>query len=190
MTKTRKLTTLAMLAALSVVLVAIIHIPIFPAAPFLQYDPADIPILIATFSFGPLAGLMVTAVVSVIQAFLVSGDGVYGMLMHFLATGAYVLVAGFIYRRKKTRTTGAVSLACGAATMVIVMIGLNLLITPFFTGGSVEDVKELLVPVIIPFNLIKAGINGLVTFLVYKPISNFVKHPSEKKEAKSAKNKV
>ena len=45
---TRKLTTLAMLAALAIVLVALIHFPLVPAAPFLEYDPADIPIFIGT----------------------------------------------------------------------------------------------------------------------------------------------
>ena len=59
---TRKLTTLAMLAALAIVLVALIHFPLVPAAPFLEYDPADIPIFIGTFLFGPAAGLALTAV--------------------------------------------------------------------------------------------------------------------------------
>ena len=48
--KVRKLVTMAMLAALSIVLVYVIHFPIFPAASFLEYDPADIPILIGTFA--------------------------------------------------------------------------------------------------------------------------------------------
>ena len=59
---TRKLTTLAMLAALAIVLVALIHFPLVPAAPFLEYDPADIPIFIGTFLFGPAAGLALSAV--------------------------------------------------------------------------------------------------------------------------------
>ncbi len=50
---TRRLTTMAVMAALSIVLVALIHFPIFPAVSFLEYDPADIPILIAGFAFGP-----------------------------------------------------------------------------------------------------------------------------------------
>lgn len=40
---TRKLTTLAMLAALAIVLVALIHFPLVPAAPFLEYDPRTSP---------------------------------------------------------------------------------------------------------------------------------------------------
>ena len=66
--KTRKLTTLAMLAALAIILVAFIHFPLIPAAPFLEYDPADIPILIGSFVYGPWVGLGLTAVVSILQA--------------------------------------------------------------------------------------------------------------------------
>ena len=49
-TKVRKLATMAMLVAISIVLVYLIHFPIFPGAAFLEYDPADIPILIGAFA--------------------------------------------------------------------------------------------------------------------------------------------
>jgi len=90
---TRKLTVMAIFVALSVVLVYLIHFPIFPAAPYLQYDPADIPILIGAFAFGPLAGVILTVVAAAIQAFLVVGDGIYGFLMHAIATSTLVVVA-------------------------------------------------------------------------------------------------
>ncbi len=43
MTNTRKLTTMAILTALSVCFVALIHFPIFPAVAFLEYDPRIFP---------------------------------------------------------------------------------------------------------------------------------------------------
>ena len=55
---TRQLVSMAMLGAISIVLVAVIHFPLIPAAAFLEYDPADIPILICAFAYGPLAGLL------------------------------------------------------------------------------------------------------------------------------------
>lgn len=51
-TQSVKIAKMAMLVAVSIVLVMIIHFPIFPAVAFLEYDPADIPILIGTFAFG------------------------------------------------------------------------------------------------------------------------------------------
>ncbi len=49
----QKLSFMSMLAAMSIMLVMLVHFSIIPAAPFLEYDPADIPILIGSFLFGP-----------------------------------------------------------------------------------------------------------------------------------------
>ena len=167
--ETRKLTTLAILAALSVVLVFLIHFPIFPQAPYLEYDPADIPILIATFAFGPLAGIAVTAVAAVTQGLTVSAQGgIYGIIMHIISTGTYVLVAGFLYRFKRSHAGAAISLVCGVLASAVVMVAANLIITPIYTGAPVEFVKGLLLPVIIPFNLLKSGVNGALTMMLYK----------------------
>ena len=90
-----KLAKMGMLVAISVILVYFIHFPIFPVVAFLEYDPADIPILIGTFAFGPLAGLLITVVVSLVQGLTVSAaSGAYGIIMHIIATGTFVLVAG------------------------------------------------------------------------------------------------
>lgn len=172
---TTRLAKMGILIAISIVLVWIIHFPIMPAAPFLEYDPADIPILIGTFAFGPLAGLILTVLTSLIQGFTVSAHGgPYGIIMHIIATGVFVLVAGNIYKKMKTRKGAAIALLAGALSMVAVMVPANLFITPIFMGAPREAVMALLLPAIIPFNLIKAGINGLVTFILYKRISPFL----------------
>ena len=91
--RTMRLVKMGAMVALSVALVYLIHFPIFPAVAFLEYDPADIPILIGTFAFGPLAGLVLTVVTSVVQGLTVSASsGLYGILMHVIATGVLVVV--------------------------------------------------------------------------------------------------
>lgn len=173
-TTTRKITSLAMLAAISIVLVYFIRIPMF--LPFLEYDPADIPIMIATFAYGPITGLLLTVVVSVVQGLTVSiGSGPLGILMHIFATGFFVLVAGNIYRRKKTRKSALLALGAGILVMTGAMVIWNLFITPLYMGTPMSAVAKLLVPAIIPFNLIKAGVNSGVTFLLYKSIARFIK---------------
>lgn len=173
---TRRIAVIGMLTALSVVLVALIHFPIFPAVSFLEYDPADIPILVCGFAFGPAAGILVTVIASVIQGFTVSAaSGIYGIIMHVLSTGAYVAVSSLIYRKSKA---AACSIVCGALTMVVVMFGANLVVTPYFMLNAVngETVRFVLglMPFILLFNAIKAGINGLVTFFIYKSISGLI----------------
>ena len=44
--RTKFIARLGVMAALSIVLAALFHFPLFPAASFLEYDPADIPILL------------------------------------------------------------------------------------------------------------------------------------------------
>lgn len=172
---TRKLVTQALLAAVAVVLVAFVHFPLIPAASFLEYDPADIPIFIGAFLFGPWAGLGLTVVVSVIQGITVSAaSGPIGIIMHILATGTFVVLAGSIYRRNRTRKGAVIALVVGSLAMTVVMCLCNLVFTPMFMGSTVGAVAQMLLPAIIPFNLAKAGINSLVTYVVYKSVSRVV----------------
>lgn len=166
---------MAMLVAISVVLVLIIHFPIFPAAAYLEYDPADIPIYIGTFAFGPMAGVVLTVLVSVIQGMTVSAGGqIWGIIMHIMATGSFAVVAGNIYKHKKDRKSAIAALAAGVLVMTVVMCLANLVITPIYTGMPREAVADMILPIILPFNLIKAGVNALITFLLYKRISPFL----------------
>lgn len=172
--KTVRLAKMGMLVAISIVLVYFIHFPIFPAVPFLEYDPADISILIGTFAFGPLAGILLTVVTSVIQGVTVSAaSGLYGIIMHVISTSVLVLVSGLIYKYNKTRKGAVIALLCGVAAMTLVMIGANMIITPLFMGVP-RNIVWSLMPFIAGFNAIKAGINSVVTFLLYKRISGFL----------------
>lgn len=168
---TRQLVSMAMLGAISIVLVAVIHFPLIPAAAFLEYDPADIPILICAFAYGPLAGLLLTVVVCFIQGF----SGIIGIVMHIFATGCCVLVTGNIYKRNKTRKTAVIALILGALVQTAAMVLMNMIFTPLFMGAPLETVLALMIPAIIPFNVLKAGINGVITFFLYKSISHLMK---------------
>lgn len=183
----KKLAVMAMLVALSIVLVSLVHFPIFAPVAFLEYDPADIPILIGTFAYGPLAGIVLTVVASLIQGFTVSAQsGVMGIAMHIFATSTLVLVAGTIYKIRHTRSGAVIALVAGVLAMTAAMMVFNHFITPYFITPDWSDaaavaanrayVDTLLVPFIAPFNLIKAGANSVVTFLVYKVVSRYIVH--------------
>ena len=119
---TRKLCTLGLLGAISVVLVAFIHFPVFPLTPFLEYDPADIPIFIGTLFYGPVAGLLLTVIVSVVQGLTVSAaSGVIGIIMHIVATGSFVVVFGLLTRKNKSIKRSVIALVLGIVTWTAVM---------------------------------------------------------------------
>ncbi len=172
----KKLVMIAVFSAISVVLVYLLRLPLFPAAPFLEYDMADVPIILVTFLYGPTAGLFTTVVVSVIQGLTVSaGSGIIGIIMHIVATGCYVLVAGNLYRYLKGIKGEILSLAGGTVAMVAVMSLWNLLLTPVFMNAPFEVVLNLMLPAILPFNLIKAGGNSVIAYFVFKAMEQIIK---------------
>jgi riboflavin transporter FmnP len=180
MTKTRKLTTTAVLTALSVALMMTVRFVIFNP---IEYDAGNIPILIGGFVFGPAAALAITAVTALIQAVTVSAvNGLWGAVMHIISTGTFVIIASVIYQRNRTFKRAIIGLVIGALATVVIMIPANLLIQPLWNGVPVEAVRQLLLPAIIPANAAKVAINGLITVLVYKPISNLIKLPAQKKK--------
>lgn len=175
-TKVIRTAIMAMLTALSIVSLYVIRLPLIPAAPFLEYDAADIPVLVGAMMLGPVSGIVTLLAVCLIQALTVSASsGWIGFVMHFIASSVLVLTASLIYKKKQTATSLIVGLVIGSIAMTAVMIPLNLVFTGIFLGAGVETVVGMLMPAIIPFNLLKAGINSVVTFAVFTPIKTILK---------------
>lgn len=165
---------MGMMAAIACVL-GLFRFPILPMVPFLTYDFADIPIIVSAFAFGPVAGLLITVVVSFIQAFLLGGDQLYGFIMHILASGSFVIVASLIYKGHKTKKMAIVSLIAATLVMIVVMGAANYFVTPYYYGGAaMKEMVVKLMPFILLFNLIKGVANSVITLLVYKRISPFL----------------
>ncbi len=167
----RELVTLAIFSALGMAL-SFIQIPIFPPAPWLQYDPSGIVTLTVALMYGPTAGIVVQ-LVSWIPKLIMSP---LGSLLTFVAMIGAVLVVGLIYKKFHNLKGAIVSLVLGSIVFICLAIAMNFIITPIYSPGvTVEDVAAMIVPILLPFNLIKCGINGVATGLLYKPVSNLVK---------------
>ena len=186
---TYKICVLGIMGALSIVLALVVRFPIFPQVAFLEYDMADVPIFLSTYMFGSVSGLILAAIVCLIQGFTVSASsGIYGIIMHFIATGTYAIVSGLIYSKHRNIKGAIVALVSGSLAWVLVMIPANLIITPLFMGVTVEVVLDLLLWIVL-FNLIKAFGNSLITFLLYKRMSILFKklfRVEDKKKAVTA----
>ncbi|MDD4694048.1 MAG: ECF transporter S component [Firmicutes bacterium] len=155
----RKLAVMSVLVALSIVFTMFIKIP-FPPAPFLVYEPGDVPILFGGLLFGPLAALVMTVTASVLMGFVVPSGGVFGVIMHIIATGLLTVIPAFLY--KGTLKSARMGLVLGALAMSLVMPILNVILNPIFYGMPREAVVKLLVPAIIPFNFSKAFLNAFI----------------------------
>ena len=165
---TKKLVLFAMFSAIAYILVALIRIPVML---FLSYEPKDVVITMAGFLLGPMAAPLVSLVVSLVEMFTVSGTGPIGALMNFLSTVSFCLPAALIYKKVHNGKGALLGLLAGSIAMIGVMLLWNWLITPIYMGYPREAVEAMLIPVFLPFNALKAGLNSAFTMLLYKPIA-------------------
>ena len=166
-TSVKKLVLLAMLAAMAYVIVSFIRIPVIL---FLKYEPKDVIITIGGFLLGPMASFITSLVVSFLEMVTVSETGPIGCLMNLISTCAFSCTAALIYKRKHTLKGAVVGLTAGWFFMVIAMLLWNWLITPLYMGVDRNTVETMLVPVFLPFNLLKGGLNSAMILLLYKPL--------------------
>ena len=164
---TKKLVTLAMLAAIAYIMVFLVRIPVVL---FLKYEPKDVIITIGGFLFGPLEAFLVSLVVSLVEMVSISDTGFIGAIMNLLSSCSFACVAAFVYKRKRSLAGAALGLATGSVVMVIVMLLWNWLITPLYMEVPRAVVEGMLLPAFLPFNALKAGLNSVLTMLLYKPL--------------------
>lgn len=168
--RTKKLTTLAMLAAVAFLFVFLLRIPIIPAAPFLKYEPKDIIILISGFIYGPVAVILVSVVVSLVELITISTTGIIGLVMNILSTISFAVPAAYFYKKDRTAQNVILGLFIGTILTTVVMLLWNYILTPLFMNIPREKVVPLLTSAILPFNLIKSGLNSALALLIYKPL--------------------
>lgn len=170
-TNVQQLTISAMLAALAYACVAIssVVLPI-KIEGFLSMEFKDAILLIGAFLFGPATGLGMALVVALLEFLTFSGTGWIGLLMNVLSSALFICPAAAIYRRRHTFGGALMGLACGTAAMCAGMLLWNYIMTPIYMGVERSMVVGLLLPVILPFNLLKAGLNGALTMLLYHSV--------------------
>ena len=167
--KTSRLTVTAMLCALAFVAVAALRVPITPVE-FLKYEPKDVIIAIGGFLYGPVTALVISLIVSLIEMVSISTTGWIGFLMNVLSSAFFCCTAALIYRKNRTLGGAVLGLCVGVAAMSIVMLLWNYLITPLYMQTSRADVAAMLLPIILPFNLLKGCLNAALTALLYRPV--------------------
>ena len=163
----KQMVMLALLAAIAYMMVTLIRIPVVL---FLKYEPKDVIITIGGFLFGPMASFTVSLLVSLLEMVTISETGPIGALMNLLSTCTFACTAAIIYKKKHTLGGAILALIGGTILMTIAMLLWNWLITPIYMGYPRDVVAGMLVPVFLPFNLLKAGLNSAFVLVLYKPL--------------------
>lgn len=164
----KNLAAMGILAALAVAADMFLRIP--GIGGFLTYEPKDVIITIGAFIFGPIAGLIMSFIVCLVEMVTVSSTGPIGLLMNFLSSGMFVGIASVIYFRKKTMTRAIAGLIAAVFSMTAIMLLWNYIVTPLYMGVSREMVLSMFMPLLIPFNLLKASLNAALVLLLYKGV--------------------
>ena len=168
----KKLVGISMFAALAYIATFVFRINVM----FLTFDVKDAVITISSFIYGPIAALVSSLLVALLELITISGTGVYGFIMNFASSAAFSVTASLIYKHKRDFLGAIISIYTASFVLVAVMMVLNVLVTPYYmTGGNVEAVVALIPKLLLPFNTAKALMNSAVVMLLYKPVSQALK---------------
>ena len=165
----RTVVTMAMLTAVAWVVTYLCK-AIPSVMGFLDFEFKSVVICIGGFTLGPAAAVVLSILVPVVEFFTYSGTGPYGLIMNIAATASFCCPACYVYKRWHTMNGAVVGLAVGTATLTVVMVLWNYLLTPLYQGTPREVIAGMLLPVFLPFNLTKGGLNMAATLLLYKPV--------------------
>ncbi len=182
-----KMVKLAILSTLAYVLMLIAFpLPFFPW--FLQLDISEIPVLLAAFTMGPVAAIVVELVKNLLHLFNTYSFGV-GEIANFIVGISFVVPAAIIYKMRKSRLCAIIGLLSGMILMAAVASVANYFVMiPFYANllhlplegvikfgtnvnSGIVDLKSMVLFAIVPFNLLKGSVVSLILMLIYKKLS-------------------
>ena len=172
----RRLTVIGVLSAAAFLLQLLGTVMPFKVGGFLEIEFSDLPAIIGTLAMGPVTGVVIELIKNLLKCSMTT-TGFVGELANFLINGTFVLTAGLIYNKIKTRKGAVIGLFCGVITMTVMGILANyFILLPLYMQGASFEVKiSLVLTTITPFNLAKGTILALITYFIYKPLSPIIK---------------
>lgn len=170
--KIQRLTVAAVFTAISVVLTLTLRIPLFTS--FYELEFADFPLLICTVLLGPVYGLAALFAVCLIQALTVSAfSGIIGFIMHFVASGAMLMIVWLIKRKINGIKGTVISAVCGVTAVTLIMIPMNIWLTSVFMQLPAKAFIADYLVVCILFNVIKSLSNIVVFYITFPAIRKY-----------------
>ena len=169
--KTNKLIKISLLSAIALILMYF-DFPVIPIFPWLKIDLSDIPSLLGTFGFGPLAGVIIELMKNLLY-FFIKGSSVAGIMANFIVGSALVLPAGLIYHRKKSKKSAVLGMIAGLLVMEVagILANVYILLPLYGMQMSSEELVKYVTVGLLPFNGIKALMVNVLTYFLYKRVS-------------------
>ncbi len=185
----RAITMTGLFGALSAVLMMFsFSVPLMPS--FIKMDLSELPALIAAFSMGPLSGAAVCLVKNLINVLFTTTGGV-GEFSNFLLGCFFVVPAGLIYKKNKSKNGALIGSVVGAVFMAgASLISNYFVVYPMYSMfmpmeaiigmyqaiyAGADSLLKCLIIFNVPFTFVKGMISVVITFIVYKHISPIIK---------------
>ena len=168
-TKTKKIVMLGLFCAIAYIFTCIGNLIPIRFAGFLNFDPKDVIIVIAGFALGPLATVIISLAVALIELISISGTGPIGFLMNVIASTSFALLPTILYNKNRKFKVAMLGLLLSSVMTVGIMMLWNWLVTPGYMHVPREMVEEMLLPTFLPFNALKCLINTALVAVLYKP---------------------
>lgn len=187
---THNLTVAAMLSAVAFILM-FIEFPLPMLIPsFVKMDFSDLPALLGAFALGPVYGVVISFMKNLLHIIIKgTSTACVGELCNFMLGAVFSAVAGFVYKRSKTRRSALIGAGLGALVMALVSVPYNYFIVyPAYVvlyhlpleaiigmyqaiNPSVDGLLACLLTFNLPFTLFKGLLDAALCFLIYKPLS-------------------
>ena len=182
---------IALLSALSVVIMLLEFPLVFVAPDFYKLDLSEAVIHMGGFALGPMAAVIMELVNNVLNI-LINGTttGFVGELANFITGCCLTVPAALIYKYKKSikgallgMLTGVVSLAiAGGLINYFVMLPLYSAIIPIDViieagaaiTGFINNKFTFVLFAVVPFNIIKGVLCSLISLVLYKRLSKIL----------------
>lgn len=164
---------IGILSAIAFILM-MFEVPIVPAFPWLQIDLSDVPALIGAFAFGPVAGVVIELLKNVLKMLLMgTSTGGVGEIANFLIGIAFVVPAAIVYKKGNTKKLAIVGMLVGTVAIVLMGILANIFILLPLYGMKMTatQLTSYIIAGIIPVNIIKAVLDSVVTYILYKKLA-------------------
>ena len=170
----KRIALMAIFTALSFV-VSMLEFPIFPQAEFLKLDFGNVFIMLIGFLLGPVEG-MIVLVIKELLYIPVGGTGGVGQLANIIVTSSFLLVPSISYKFHKGLKTviPALFIGCVLASGMALLSNRFILIPAFGIADPTAYFKKVWM-YILAFNLAKTTAISIVTILLYKRLSAFLK---------------
>ena len=172
-----RMTTLALLSAMAFLVSLLSLFPLIPVVPWLLYDAKDVIIVLGGLIYGPVASLIVSGISALLEV-MVKGGTWIDFIMNVIASCSFACVVSVMYKHHKNKKGLYKGLILGVFSMTLAMVVWNYVMTPIYYHMPREAVVAVMIPGIIPFNILKASINGVMIIALYNVLSrtSFFKH--------------